>query len=54
MRKSNTKIIIKADKGLAVVITDDQGYVKEAEYKLNNNDSYKNLQHDLIQTHTQD
>ena len=44
----------KADKGEAVVITDVEDYVKEAEHQLNIKDPYKKLQHDQRQKHIQD
>ena len=50
----NGIIITKADKGGPVVIIDVEDYVKEAEHQLNNKDAYKKLQHDPMQTHTQD
>ena len=43
----------KADKGEAVVITDVEDYVKEAEHQLNIKDPYKKLQHDPRQKHIQ-
>ena len=52
MTDQNDVIITKVDKAGAVAIIDIVGYVKEAEHQLNNKDAYKNLQHDLTQTHT--
>ena len=40
-------IITNADKGGAVVIIDVDDYVKEAERQLNNQESYKSIDHDL-------
>ena len=36
-------IIIKADKGGAVVIVDVKDYIKEAERQLNNTENYRNF-----------
>ena len=52
MADRNDIIIAKADKGGAVVITDVEDYVKEAEHQLNNKDAYRKLQHDSTHTHT--
>ena len=51
MADRNDIIITKADKGGAVVITDVEDYVKEAEHQLNNKDAYRKLQHDSTHTH---
>ena len=52
LAERNDIVIIKADKGGAVVIIDVEDYVKEAEHQLNNKDAYKKLQYDPTQTHT--
>ena len=52
LAERNDIIITKADKGGAVVITDVEDYVKEAEHQLNNKDAYKKLQYEPTQTHT--
>ena len=51
MADRNDIIIAKADEGGAVVITDVEDYVKEAEHQLNNKDAYRKLQHDSTHTH---
>ena len=52
LAERNDIVIIKADKGGAVVIIDVQDYVKEAEHQLNNKDAYKKLQYNPTQKHT--
>ena len=43
-------IIIKADKGGAVVIVDVKDYIKEAERQINNTENYSKLQEDPTAT----
>ena len=43
-------VIIKADKGGAVVIVDVQNYIREAESRLKNKDNYDRLKNDSTET----
>ena len=52
MTDGNNVIITKADKGGAIVITDVEHYVKEAEHQLNNKDVHKKHKHDTTKIHT--
>ena len=52
MTDGNNVIITKADKGRAIVITDVEHYVKEAEHQLNNKDVHKKHEHGPTKIHT--
>ena len=53
LQKRNDIIIIKADKGGAVVTLDIKDYIDKADRQLNNTNNYEQLHFDSTELHTE-